>query len=54
MEKKIIFLIKVMLGGGAERVVSVLSKAWIERGYQVDLVITHQTQQDAYFHELPE
>lgn len=52
MEKKIIFLIKVMLGGGAERVVSVLSKAWIERGYQVDLVITHQTQQGAYLQEL--
>lgn len=34
MGKQIIFLIKVMSGGGAERVVSLLSKAIAQKGMQ--------------------
>ena len=42
MNKQIVFLIKVMNGGGAERVVSLLSKAFAEQGKQVTLILTHQ------------
>lgn len=40
---QIVFLIKVMNGGGAERVVSLLSKAFAEQGKQVTLILTHQS-----------
>lgn len=40
--KKITFLIKVMSGGGAERVVTLLSNAFVNRNYHVTLIITHQ------------
>lgn len=40
---RIVFLIKCMSGGGAERVISILSNALVERDYHVTLVITHQT-----------
>lgn len=42
MKNQIVFLIKVMNGGGAERVVSLLSKALADRGKQVTLILTHQ------------
>ena len=45
--KEIVFLIKVMCGGGAERVISLLSRAAVERGYNVGLVLTHQNKSDA-------
>lgn len=47
MGKQIIFLIKVMSGGGAERVVSLLSKAIAQKGIQVSLVLTHQSLSEA-------
>ena len=47
MGKQIIFLIKVMSGGGAERVVSLLSKAVAQKGMQVSLVLTHQSLSEA-------
>lgn len=39
-----------MLGGGAERVVTLLSNAAIEKGYKVSLMLTHQNKKDAVLH----
>ncbi|MBQ8762695.1 MAG: glycosyltransferase [Clostridia bacterium] len=47
MSKEITFLMKVMKGGGAERVISLLTKAFSERNYAVTLIITHQSLSDA-------
>ncbi len=47
MNKEIIFIIKLMLGGGAERVVTLLSRAAAEKGYTVSLILTHQNKKDA-------
>ena len=48
LEKKdIVFVMKVMLGGGAERVITVLCGAFAEKGYNVTLVVTHQHRTDA-------
>ncbi len=47
MNKEIIFIIKLMLGGGAERVVTLLSNAAIEKGYKVSLMLTHQNKKNA-------
>lgn len=41
--KNVTFLIAVMNGGGAERVISVLSSALVERGYAVTVFITRQS-----------
>lgn len=40
--KNVCFLITVMTGGGAERVVSVLSNELVERGFRVTIFIIHQ------------
>ena len=40
--QEIILLIKVMNGGGAERVLSLLANHFLADGYKVTLVITHQ------------
>lgn len=50
--RKITFLIKVMNGGGAERVVSLLTKAMIQRGYLVNLILTHQKKVEADLREI--
>ena len=49
MSKEIIFLIKVMQGGGAERVISLLSSAAVKNENKVSLIITHQSKKDAVF-----
>ena len=36
-----------MLGGGAERVVTLLSNAAVEKGYKVSLMLTHQNKKNA-------
>lgn len=55
MEKKsITFLIKVMNGGGAERVISILSSALVKRGFDVNLIITHQKIDEAYLKDISE
>lgn len=46
-KKEITFLIKVMNGGGAERVVSLLTRAMVQRGYGVNLILTHQKRKEA-------
>ncbi len=50
--KEIAFIIKVMLGGGAERVISLLSKAVAERGLSVTLILTHQKLSDAVLKDI--
>lgn len=39
-----------MLGGGAERVVTLLSNAATEKGYKVSLILTHQNKKNAVLH----
>ena len=45
--KEINFLIKVMCGGGAERVVTLLANAMVQRAYKVNLILTHQKKKEA-------
>jgi len=52
MNKEIVFLIKVMHGGGAERVVSILSHAAAEKGNDVSLILTHQSKADAVLRDI--
>lgn len=47
MKKELIFVISCMSGGGAERVVSLLSSNAVKRGYDVTLMITGQTMSEA-------
>ena len=47
LEKGITFLIKVMNGGGAERVTSLICSAMLRRGADVTLILTHQKLEDA-------
>lgn len=47
MDNNIIFTIKQMSGGGAERVITLLSNAFAELGYQTTLIITHQSTDNA-------
>lgn len=42
-----VFLIKVMLGGGAERVISLISRAAVQNGNNVTLILTHQSKAEA-------
>ncbi len=51
-QKEIVFLIKVMNGGGAERVVSLLSKAVAEKGFKTTLILTHQSEKDALLNDI--
>lgn len=46
-QKEITFLIKVMNGGGAERVISILSEALVLKAYKVNLILTHQRLEEA-------
>lgn len=45
--KQVTFVIKLMMGGGAERVISLLSNALVKRSYTVNVILTHQKLQDA-------
>ena len=47
MGKTITLLIKQMVGGGAERVISLLGNSFAERGYDTTLIVTHQSLKDA-------
>ncbi len=51
-QKEIVFLIKCMSGGGAERVVSLLSSAVTEKGFETTLILTHQSQKDALLNNI--
>ena len=52
MSKEIVFLIKVMHGGGAERVISLLSRGAVEIGNKVSLIITHQNKAEAVLNHI--
>lgn len=52
MNKDIVFLIKVMQGGGAERVISLLTSACAKRGFNVSLILTHQCMKDALLKDI--
>lgn len=52
MSREIIFVIKAMLGGGAERVISLLSHAAAERGHNVSLILTHQNKNEAVLRDI--
>lgn len=43
-----------MSGGGAERVISILSSALVKRGFDVTLIITHQKMDEAYLRDIAE
>lgn len=47
MNKSITFLMKQMVGGGAERVISLLCNELNKRNYEVTLLITHQSKAEA-------
>ncbi len=51
-QKEIVFLIKVMSGGGAERVVSLLSSAVAKKGFKTSLILTHQSKKDAVLNDI--
>ncbi|MEE1011424.1 MAG: glycosyltransferase [Acutalibacteraceae bacterium] len=52
MNKEIVFLIISMRGGGAERVISLLSRAAAEKGNSVSLILTHQSKNDAVLRDI--
>ncbi len=52
MPKELIFVMKVMNGGGAERVISLLTSAAVNRGSDVTLLITHQKKQDSVLRDI--
>ncbi len=52
MQKKLVFVMKVMNGGGAERVISLLTSAAVKRGYDVTLLVTHQEKQDSVLRDI--
>ena len=54
LEKGFTFLIKVMNGGGAERVTSIISNAMVSRGADVTLILTHQKLEDAVLRDVDE
>lgn len=47
MKKKIVFVMKLMAGGGAERVISLLTSQYVKRDFEVTLLLTHQSLADA-------
>lgn len=53
-KREITFLIKVMNGGGAERVISVLSRGFVDAGHRVSLILTHQSLKEAKLEALHE
>ena len=41
-----------MMGGGAERIITMLSNNMVKRGYEVSFIITHQKKENAYLPEM--
>ncbi len=52
MQKEMIFVMKLMNGGGAERVISLLVNATSQKGFNVKLIITHQSKKDAILSDI--
>ena len=51
-KKEIVFVMKVMNGGGAERVISLLTSAAVKRNFDVTLLITHQKKSDSVLRDI--
>ncbi len=51
-KKELIFVMKLMSGGGAERVISLLSSAAVKRNFDVTLLLTHQKKRDALLRDI--
>ncbi len=51
-KKELVFVMKVMNGGGAERVISLLTSATVNREFEVTLLITHQKKSDAVLRDI--
>ncbi|MEK7778736.1 MAG: glycosyltransferase family 4 protein [Pseudomonadota bacterium] len=49
MTRKILFCVSAMSSGGAERVAANLANAWVERGYQVTLVVTYSKRGECFY-----
>ena len=49
MARRILFLVSSMNSGGAERVAANLANAWVERGYQVTLVVTYSKRGECFY-----
>ncbi|MEK7778734.1 MAG: glycosyltransferase family 4 protein [Pseudomonadota bacterium] len=49
MTRRILFLVSSMNSGGAERVAANLANAWVERGYQVTLVVTYSKRGECFY-----
>ncbi|GKS70025.1 glycosyl transferase [Nitrosomonas sp. PY1] len=49
MARKILFCVSAMSSGGAERVAANLANAWVERGYQVTLVVTYSKRGECFY-----
>ena len=52
MDNNIVFTIKQMSGGGAERVISLLCNTLYERGFDVTLIVTHQSSAESDLHSI--
>lgn len=52
LKKNVIFCIKTMSGGGAERVISLLTSAAVKRNFDVTLLITHQKKSDSVLRDI--
>ena len=50
--REVVFFIKVMNVGGAERVVSLLSGKIVDRGYKTTIFLTHQSKNDALLNHI--
>ena len=48
--KHILFLVSGMQGGGAERIASILSNYWVEKGYKVTLMPTFSGRGECIYH----
>ena len=51
-KKELVFVMKVMNGGGAERVISLLTSAAVKRDFDVTLLITHQKKSDSVLRDI--
>lgn len=51
-QREVVFLIKCMSGGGAERVVSLLSDAVAQKGFKTTIILTHQSESEALLSDI--
>ena len=52
MNKQVTLLIKQMVGGGAERVLSLLSNTLSKQRFDITLIVTHQLSSESDLHNI--